>query len=208
MVYNPITYLWFEVERWNFILKVKKLLNGYFANKYGSLRGFLLAQKYSFYYQLGFYSKYQNINWENVKRLVFVCKGNICRSAYAEAFTKSLAIPAASFGIKTVDGSSADTTAVCYAEKKGLDLSGHMTTSIGSFRRQAGDIYIAMEPLQLTFLEHFGYNTCDITLAGLWCKNPVPYIEDPYGRPPEYLDTCFNYIEKAVNTIKDNLSTK
>lgn len=137
--------------------------------------------------------------------MVFVCKGNICRSAYAEAVAKSLAMNAASFGIEATDNSPADNNAVYYAEKKGFRLNNHVTTSFASFQKKTGDIYIAMEPSHLTALEQNNSSNLPITLAGIWCPKAMPYIEDPYGKSPNYFENCFSCIEEAVHVIKAEL---
>lgn len=186
-------------------VSIKRLLNTYCANEYGSFRGFLRAKKYSFLYQLGYYDKYKNINWKNVNRLVFVCKGNICRSAFAEAVAKSLGVEAASFGIDTTDNSPADSTAICHAEKKGFKLDKHITTSFETFQKKPGDLYIAMEPTQLPALEQNAISHSTVTLAGIWCVKARPYIEDPYGKLPNYFENCFNCIEEAVHAIRAEL---
>lgn len=187
-------------------ISIKKFLNRYFASEYGSFRGFLRAKRYSLFYHLGLYDKYKNINWKNVKRLVFVCKGNICRSAFAEAVAKSLAMDVASFGISTIDNSPADNNAIYHAQKKGFRLDNHMTTSFTTFQRKPGDLYIAMEPSHLSALKQKNLsNAPPVTLAGLWCAKARPYIEDPYGKSPDYFENCFSCIVEVVHTIKAEL---
>jgi len=52
--------------------------------RFGTYRGLvrlLLAQVEN---RTGGYRRFKQIRWESVKRVVFVCHGNICRSPYAE----------------------------------------------------------------------------------------------------------------------------
>ena len=37
-----------------------------------------------------------------------------------------------------------------------------------------------------------------MTLLGLWCGEPRPHIEDPYGLGDDYFDTCFALIDAAT----------
>ena len=75
-------------------------INAWIRNNYGSKRGFLRTWKYKTIYQLGGFREYRNIDWDAIERLVFVSKGNICRSAYAEAVARSLDIKAVSCGVQ------------------------------------------------------------------------------------------------------------
>ena len=187
------------------LASIQNLLSGYYSNKYGSIRGFLRTKKYLFLYYIGRYKKYQNINWQDVKRLVFVCKGNICRSAYAEAVAKSLSVDAVSFGIDTVDQKPADADAIYSADKKGVKLDNHRTTSFASFEFKPGDLFVAMEPSHLDFLEHSHAHSIPMTLAGLWGATTSPHIEDPYGKSPAYFANCFDYLESSVYAIKGKI---
>ena len=72
-----------------------------FIGRYGSRRGFVRACRHKLLYMLGVYNNYRRIDWDKIERLVFVCKGNICRSAYAEAVAKSLGVSAISCGLST-----------------------------------------------------------------------------------------------------------
>jgi protein-tyrosine phosphatase len=189
---------------------MKNLLNGYYSDQYGSVRGFLRTKKYLILYYMGRYKKYQNIKWQDVKRLVFVCKGNICRSAYAEAVANSLSMEAVSFGIDTVDDMPAYDDAIYCAEKKGVNLNNHRTLSFASFEYKPGDLFVAMDPSHLYFLERSNAHHFPMTLAGLWCATARPHIEDPYGKSQGYFANCFDCIEKSVYAMKEKIhqSTK
>ena len=64
-------------------------LNGWLRDNYGSRRGFVRTWWHRLRYLLGGYRAYRQVDWNSVERLVFVCKGNICRSAYAGALVTS-----------------------------------------------------------------------------------------------------------------------
>ena len=44
---------------------------------------------------------------DEVRRLVFVCHGNICRSAFADVLAKQTGLNSASFGLSTSSGKGA-----------------------------------------------------------------------------------------------------
>ena len=138
----------------------------------------------------------------SVRRLVFVCQGNICRSAYAEEASRARGLAAASFGLSTLSGKPAYPPAVAAAAVLGRDLSAHRTTRREDFEPRPGDLLLAMEVRQL------GRLAADPALAGaprdllgLWARPPVPHLHDPYGLDPAYMATCLARIETAVEAL-------
>ena len=186
----------------------KNDIKSWLVEGYGSRRGFVRTQAHRALYLLGWYRNYQQVEWGAVERLVFVCKGNICRSAYAEAVARSLNLNAISCGIDTHDGKPANTEAIRCAATKEMDLSQHRTTSLKSLTFKGGDLFIAMEPLQIRVLEQTFGNKHMYTLAGLWTSPVYPHIQDPYGTNQAYFNTCFNNIEKSVSVIEEKINRR
>ena len=184
---------------------VSNKINNWLSEKYGSRRGAILTYKYRVLCLFGKYRKYRQTNWGSIDRLVFVCKGNICRSAYAEAVARSIGIDAISCGIDTVMGAPANEEAIKISAKRGFDLKEHKTTPIQSLTFKKTDLLIAMEPWQVEYLHH-NLSVDGCSLLGLWGKPVTPHIQDPYGSSPRYFDNCFNYIENSVYEIARKIS--
>jgi len=176
-------------------------VEGWIAGHYGSRRGFASAYWHRALYLAGSYRNYQQIDWDLIERLVFVCKGNICRSAYAESVARSLGVDAVSCGIETRNGFPANETAIKTAAAKGIDLSQHRTTAIQSMAFKPTDLFIAMEPWQVERIAQEIGKDCKCSLLGLWGVPASPHIQDPYGASTTYFKNCFNYIEESVNEI-------
>src|SRR4051812_36705278 len=49
--------------------------------------------------RFGAFFPLRRIPWTEVERLVFVCQGNICRSAYADALARRAGLRSVSFGL-------------------------------------------------------------------------------------------------------------
>ncbi len=178
----------------------------WFAEHYGSRRGFALTWVHKLRYLLGGYRNYRRIDWKRAERLVFVCKGNICRSAYAEAVARSLGLESISCGIDTSDGAPANADAIRAAAEKGIDLTGHRTRPIQSLALRKNDLFIAMEPWQARYLERQFGQGHKCTLLGVWGKSVRPHIHDPYGATEAYFNHCFGYIETSVHEITKKVS--
>jgi protein-tyrosine phosphatase len=138
---------------------------------------------------------YQRPALAEVTRLIFVCKGNICRSALAESVAASVGFPACSYGFQTHLGKPANPGMVEAARAAGFDLSGHRTTPLSEHEALQGDLILLFEAGHLPELDGLIDKTAPRSLLGMWAAPPCPYIHDPYG-------TSSAYYEKAANTIR------
>src|SRR2546421_5517665 len=118
----------------------------FIARRYGRKMGFVRHYGYLVRYLLGSFSLLKRVEWGSVTRLVFVCKGNICRSPYAEARARAMGLPCSSFGLEAGVHKPANPSAIRAARARGLDLSEHRAQSVSEFTIAAGDLLTAMEP--------------------------------------------------------------
>ena len=135
----------------------------------------------------------------SVRRLVFVCHGNICRSAYADGLARRAGMNVASFGLSTSSGSAAWPLVQARSLARGLDLSAHRTTRVEDYVPQPGDYLLGMEVRHLRKLAA-NPKTADLPrgLLGAYASPPVPHLHDPYQLDPAYMDVCLSRIERAV----------
>ena len=175
---------------------------------YGSRLGFLRTHWHRLLYIFGKYRQYRNIDWKSINRIVFICKGNICRSAYAEAVARSLGLDAVSCGLDTVEDAPANQDAIQAAQHMGYDLQPHRTTPIMYMVLKKNDLLVAMEPWQAEFLEANLTKRHHNTLLGLWAQPVLPHIQDPYGAEPDYFKNCFKYIESSIYEVAKKIEQK
>lgn len=136
-----------------------------------------------------------------IRRLVFVCRGNISRSAYAEAAARSRGFATASCGVSAAQGREADPAAVRVASQCGLDLSGHRATEAHRFTPQSGDLLLAMEVRQLAALSALP-NLADTPRLLLGSFAGTPHLHDPYGLSLPYYASCFRRIDAALDRLE------
>jgi len=170
-------------------------------NNFGSKRGLLNTLKYQCMYYFGFYKAQKNVDWSKVKRLVFLCHGNICRSPLGEYYANSLKVNAISCGLHCQNEFNADPRTIEYGEQLQLDMSGHKTTNIGQIVLSEGDLIIAMEPKHIEELELHDTGQAQLTLAGLWLNKSRPYIHDPFSVNKEYFSVCEGMVVSATGAI-------
>lgn len=171
-------------------------------NRYGSKKGLLRYLAYEVLRILGFYRSLGKVDFAKVKRLVFICQGNICRSPLAEAIACHQRVVATSFGLNTRGGDSADMRAINWAQTNGYDLQSHITRCVDDYVPLAGDLLIGMEPKHISSLKaQFAHTPVQISLVGLWLKSPLAYLHDPYNTNSSYFDLCERRVEQAALEI-------
>jgi protein-tyrosine phosphatase len=86
-----------------------------------------------------------------MKRILFVCSGNTCRSPLAEAIAKQVLpgrldfdVEIASAGTSALDGSPASRNSVEVAERHGLDLSPHRSRLLTRELLHDADLVVTM----------------------------------------------------------------
>lgn len=137
-----------------------------------------------------------------VKRLVFVCHGNICRSAFADVVARDQGMNVASFGLSTSSGKGAHPPVIDTARAMGVDLSGHITTNVTDFVAQPGDLMLVMEVRQLdTLAQHPVLSAYPRALLGSYASPPIPHLHDPYKLDPDYMPICLTRIADAVGGL-------
>jgi protein-tyrosine phosphatase len=172
----------------------------------GGMRSAARVFGYTILGTCGVYRQYQRPDWDKVRRLVFVCSGNICRSPYAAELAKSQGMTAISFGVDARGGAAANDSAVRLARRSGLDLSRHVSTRAADYEPSPADLLLAMEPRQLAALgPAVGRNGAQGSLLGLWCKWPMPILPDPYGNADECFVRVFALIDMAIANVRTSM---
>ena len=180
-------------------LRPPNMISAYVEKHHGRRQGLarhLVAQSRR---ALGAFRDFETLDWSRVTRLVFVCTGNICRSAYGAAKAASVGIPSASFGLYARSRDPADAQAIASAQARGIDLRGHRARCADEVTLLPGDLLLAMEPWQAAeLLSSTRAAGAQLSLLGLWSGQKRAHIEDPYGLGPAYFDTCLSLMDEAV----------
>lgn len=139
-----------------------------------------------------------------VRRLVFLCQGNICRSAFADVAARAAGLNVTSVGLSTTPGRPAHPPAIRAALALGHDLSAHVATDIGDYVPRDGDLLLAMEVRQLFAL------AADPRLAatprlllGRFTRPMLPHLHDPYSLDDRYMRRCLMRIATAIGPLTD-----
>jgi len=175
--------------------------------RYGTGRGWVRLQLSQACRAGGGYARFERIDWGRVSRCVFVCRGNICRSPYAEQRALQLGLAAGSFGLRAVAEGHADPQAAAAAGRRGIDLRPHAASCMEAFVPRQGDLLIAMEPEQAHQLAARFPAPVQVTLLGLWSRPRRPHLHDPKDLCDRYFDTVFAVIDNALDGIRTRIGT-
>ncbi len=174
------------------------------TGKYGGRGGYARHLLHLAAYRAGLLTPYERPQLSHVGRVVFVCRGNICRSPYAELVGRASGLNCTSVGLSALEGREAQRGAIEAAMRRGRDLSRHRARPLIPEQVDEGDLFLTMEPGQAKILNTLAHGrSVRVSLLGLWCSSPRPYIQDPYGRPASWFDTCFALLEEAVTHLAE-----
>lgn len=137
---------------------------------------------------------------EAVRRLVFVCRGNICRSAFAASVARALDFPTSSFGLHTELGKPADSGMRAAAKEIGYDLGAHRTAPITAYEPEPNDLLAVFELNQLRQLRE-RYPSAMVAPLGRWAHPPRTYIHDPHNTPAAFYARTCAVIESATRSL-------
>lgn len=179
-------------------------LADWIARRHGTWRGAVRSLLAQLDLGGGRLRQFQLRHPHRVRRLVFVCQGNICRSAFAAQVAQWLALESTSLGLATTTGARSPAAAVEAARRQGYDLRAHRATDLRDFAVRPGDLFLAMEVRQARELRRrLGVrDDVEVVLLGLWCTPRRPHLHDPYTLSDAYFDQCFSRLSDAVINLR------
>lgn len=145
--------------------------------------------------------------------LLFVCKGNICRSPFAAVLATSLLdshgrhMTVASAGFDANPGKTCPPLAVEVASARGLRLTDHVPLPLTADLMGRFDLVVVMEVAHLTLLARSHPQFRDrLVLLPLFAKisgtqsrgYDVYNIRDPYGKSRAAFEACYEHLDRAV----------
>jgi protein-tyrosine phosphatase len=154
---------------------------------------------------------------ENPRSFLFICKGNICRSPFAEHLARKLTVNAAtgekafySVGLHVSQSLPPPREAILVAESFGIHLNGHRSRKLSQKMIESFDIVIAMQVWQFqTLRKTFPKYQDKIFLLPLFDSAESTKqrgfsqynIQDPYGRSTDEFYACFQRIKRCLEEL-------
>ena len=139
-----------------------------------------------------------------MKKIMFICSGNTCRSPLAEGLFKKYLnennitdIEVESAGVGAFPGDDVSINSILVAGSRGVDISGHRARNINPEHLITTDLFCCMsDSHKQVLLRH-----CDEN------KIIVLGVPDPYGRPIEAYEECAKQIESQFPEILSKIKS-
>ncbi|MES2758027.1 MAG: phosphotyrosine protein phosphatase [Pseudomonadota bacterium] len=183
-------------------------MKAWINRRFGTVRGLLRLLLAYAELATGRLRPFRLRNPQQVKRVVYVCLGNICRSAYGHQIARDLGMNVASLGLSTTTGAASPVEAVDGARRQGIAMDAHRAVDWSDFQVRPGDLFLVMEVRQAHELRRrLGVRTdVQVCLLGMWCAPPMPHLHDPFSLSAGYFDTCFVRVREATLRLNQALA--
>ena len=144
-----------------------------------------------------------------MKKIVFVCSGNICRSPLAAGMAKAkleaVGIPAdvTSAGTLQINGQPAAPNAIFAGELIGIDITSHISQGISLQMVSIADYLVAMAPHHANGLAELDSSLED-KIVRLWTYgehvDPLVEIADPVGQDLDAFVECRERLDVCLDS--------
>jgi protein-tyrosine-phosphatase len=146
--------------------------------------------------------------------LLFVCSGNTCRSAMAEALARKLAkrrgiqdLSVSSAGTNAWDNATATDEALLVGMERDIDLTGHRARKLTSAIVSEADLIFVMTPAHLEQVVQLGGRGKVHVINEYASKVQNGGIADPYGGDLEAYRQTADVLEQELEKLFDRLAS-
>jgi protein-tyrosine-phosphatase/predicted ATP-grasp superfamily ATP-dependent carboligase len=141
----------------------------------------------------------------DARRILVVCKGNICRSPFAEAYLKRRSgedLEVESSGHYPAEGRVSPPAAREAARRFGLDLEPHRSRMLTRQQLERADLVLIFEPEQEWAVHaYFPGARKKLHYLGAFGEARSPAIRDPWGGNVEEFLAVYREIGKAIDAL-------
>ncbi len=132
-----------------------------------------------------------------MKKIIFVCTGNTCRSPMAEGYLKSKGrsdIEVISRGL-AADGGGASENSILAMKEIGIDISAHISRQLCFADIDESSLLICMSSSHADVLEGSGIDKMKLYVLG---------ISDPFGGSLLYYKSCRDQIIDGIDELTED----
>ncbi|MCK5602358.1 ATP-grasp domain-containing protein [Candidatus Pacearchaeota archaeon] len=139
--------------------------------------------------------------------IIFVCKGNICRSPFAECYLKNLIrnsghkLRIESYGYFPQSNRRCSHNAIEAAKQLGVDLTQHHSKVVSEETLSQFDLIVVFDVQNYTWIcQSFKKLKRNVLYLGAVSnKDRIEFVPDPYGKDREYFATTYKSIAGMID---------
>ncbi len=143
--------------------------------------------------------------------ILFVCKGNICRSPFAQYYAQRIfpaSVTVRSCGYYPKEGRACPQEAVAAARTMGVELPSHRSRVLSDeFVRNAQAIFTFDEEDYATVTARYPFAKRRVHPLGLLASQPTVSIKDPYGGNIDAFKAVYKMIARALDACAQSLAS-
>lgn len=134
----------------------------------------------------------------DIKNILVVCIGNICRSPMAEFLLKQdyPDLNVESAGISGLTGHPADDKAQLCMQRLNINISAHAAKKLNAQHLKKADLILVMSKNQKSHIEQtWPFTKGKVFRLGHWQNKNIP---DPYQHDQAFFDEIFQLIQQCI----------
>ena len=150
-----------------------------------------------------------------IRSVLFVCKGNICRSPFAASYLgaklkeRNCPIEVSSAGLESTPGGKANPIASAVALQDHISLAAHVTKPITDDLVHQADLIVVMEFMQyMDLIKKYPEAEGKLFRLGDFHNGFAKEIWDPYGGTNADFEFCFRMIRRCCDNLVGAFTTK
>jgi protein-tyrosine phosphatase len=143
-----------------------------------------------------------------IRSMLFVCKGNVCRSPLAAAYfvaklkEQGRSIEVRSAGLETTPGKEAHPAAIVVARENNLSLQAHVTTPLTQELVDRADLILVMEFVHRSaLLQKHPAAEGKVFQLGYFNNRLSTEIADPFGGTTADFEICYRAIRRSCDNL-------
>jgi protein-tyrosine phosphatase len=144
-----------------------------------------------------------------MKNIIFICKGNICRSPLAEVAAKQYAVHSGAEDLNFTSaathsyhvGKGADPRSVKIAAERGYDLSGHIVKQVSPLLLDSCDLLLTMDEQNMQALPVHPAASGKCLMLMAYAGAQGVEIPDPYYKDEKAFHDALDLIESGVQSM-------